>query len=197
MSKFAEPSVPLAPRSTPQSPAEEYKLKRQEKIQAKDAEKQKRRIKKTAKKAGVVLLVLAALLLFGGGWYLVSKVEPAEKSDIVSRTPIHWHPELKIKILGEYQEIPANIGIGIVHQTLHTHDPDGIIHIEPTGLVRENDIKLGRFFEIWGKTFNESCIFEYCSGPQGQVKMFVNGEPNFDFENYIMRDGDRIEIIFE
>lgn len=174
---------------------DEYKVKQQQKIESKERESQKRKVKKTVKTA--VIVFVAAGAVFGGGWYLVSRVEPAQKSQLVSKYPIHWHPELKIKILEEYQEIPANIGIGIVHQTLHTHESDGIIHIEPTGRVYEDDIKLGRFFEIWGKTFNKNCIFEYCSGPDGQLKMFVNGEPNFDFENYIMRDRDEIEIIYE
>ena len=174
---------------------EEYKLKQQQKVQAKETQRQKSRFKKTTKIAVIVLAVLA--LLFWGGWYLFSKVEPTEEPDIISKTPIHWHPELKIKILGEYQEIPANIGIGVVHQTLHTHDVDGVIHIEPKGLVRESDIELGRFFETWGKTFNKDCIFDFCTGSEGQVKMFVNGEPNFEFENYIMRDLDKIEIVYE
>jgi hypothetical protein len=173
---------------------EEYQLKQQKKTEAKESERRKRRIKR-AVKVGVIILV-AGFGIFGG-WYLVFRMGPTEKSDIVSRTPIHWHSELKIKIFGEYQEIPADIGIGIIHQIIHTHDTDGIIHIEPTGQVRENDIRLGRFFEIWGKTFNKKCIFDYCSKEEGQLKMLVNGQENFDFENYVMRDGDKIEIIFE
>ncbi len=173
----------------------EYKLKQQQKIEGKTKERQKRRMKKTMKMAAVILMVGG--IIFGGGWYFISRVEPGEKSDIVSRELIHWHPELKIKILGEEQEIPANIGIGVVHQLIHTHAPDGVIHIESTGQVRENDIKLGRFFEIWGKIFNKDCIFDKCSGQDGQVKMLVNGQENYEYENYIMRDGDKIEIIFE
>lgn len=174
---------------------EEYKLKQQQKLVSKGEDRRKRKMKKTVKTA--VLILIVAGIVFGLGWYLVSRVEPAKDSKLVSRYPIHWHPDLKIKILGEYQEIPANIGIGVVHQLIHTHDADGIIHIEPTGAVRENDIKLGRFFEIWGKTFNRDCIFDKCSDPEGELKMLVNGEQNFEFENYVMRDGDRIEIIYE
>ena len=174
---------------------EKYKLKQQQKIEARDKERYKGKIKRAVKAVLVVLVV--GVVIFVGGWYFISRVEPAEKSDIIYRGPIHWHPELKIKILGEYQEIPANIGIGVVHQPIHTHAADGIIHIEPIGQVREDDIKLGRFFETWGKTFNKDCIFDKCSGSEGELKMFVNGEQNFEFENYVMRDGDKIEIIFE
>ena len=63
--------------------------------------------------------------------------------------------------------------------------------------VKKDDIKLGKFFDIWGKTFNKACIFDKCSGSDGQVNMLVNGELNSEFENYTMKDGDKIEIIFE
>lgn len=104
---------------------------------------------------------------------------------------------MTIKIFGEDQEIPAGIGIGITERNIHTHEKDGIIHMEFPGLVREDDLRLGRFFENWGRQFNKDCIFDKCSGPEGQLKMFVNGQENFEFENYIIQDGDEIEIIFE
>ena len=80
---------------------------------------------------------------------------------------------------------------------MHTHEADSVIHMEFSGLVREDDIRLGRFFEIWGKKFNRDCIFDKCNGPEGRLKMFVNQQPNYQFENHIMRDRDKIEIIFE
>ncbi len=33
-------------------------------------------------------------------------------------------------------------------------------------------------------------------GEGGTVAMFVNGEENFEFENYLMQDNDRIEIVY-
>jgi len=121
----------------------------------------------------------------------------SEESAVLAPNGIHWHAHLSIKILGQEQEIPAGIGLGVVENPIHTHEPDGVIHMEFSGRVTEDDIRLGKFFKIWGKTFNKDCIFDKCSGPEGQLKMFVNGQENFDFENYVMRDGDRIEIIFQ
>lgn len=66
-----------------------------------------------------------------------------------------------------------------------------------SGLAKKDDIRLGRFFEVWGKKFIKDCIFDQCNSQEGKLKMFVNGIENFEFENYIMRDRDRIEIIFE
>lgn len=140
-------------------------------------------------------------LVFGGGilglaWLLVSKPSIL-KEEIISENGIYWHTELSISILDEKQEIPAKIGIGITERYIHTHEADGVIHMEFPGLVKEDDIRLGRFFEIWGKQFNKNCIFDQCSGPEGKVKMFINGKESFEFENYIMKNEDKIEIIFE
>jgi len=141
----------------------------------------------------VVLIILGVLI---AGWFLVSKFS-APEGDIVARNGLHWHPELSIKILGENQEIPEGIGLAPVELPIHTHDEHGIIHLEFSGIVREDDIRLGEFFKVWGKTFNKDCIFDKCSGPDGQLSMLVNGKENSEFENYLMRDGDKIEIIFE
>ena len=55
-------------------------------------------------------------------------------------------------------------------------------------------LKLGQFFKVWEKKFSSGCIFEFCNGEKGQVKMTVNGRENKDFENYVMRDKDKIVI---
>lgn len=51
---------------------------------------------------------------------------------------------------------------------------------------KPRDVKLSEFFEIWGKPFDGQA-----------VKMKVNGQENTEFGNYMMRDHDRIEIVFE
>lgn len=130
------------------------------------------------------------------GWFFLKSSGSA--GEVVSRNGLHWHSNLSIKILGETQDIPAGIGLEkLPHQPLHTHDRDNIIHMEYAGLVKNTDLRIGNFFNIWGKTFNQNCIFEKCSGPEGQLRMLVNGKENLEFENYMMRDKDVIEIIYE
>lgn len=137
------------------------------------------------------IIIIAAL----GGWLLVSR---SSDQELVARNGLHWHANLSINIFGENQDIPPGIGLaGLPHKPLHTHDRDNVIHLEFSGMVRKDDIKLGSFFEVWGKTFNQDCIFDKCSGEQGQLKILVNGKENSEFANYIMRDGDKIEIVFE
>jgi len=130
-------------------------------------------------------------------WFIFSKLSTPQ-TDIVARNGLHWHASQSINILGQFQEIPAGIGLaGLPHNPLHTHDRDSVIHMEFEGKVMASDLRLGKFFQIWGKQFNKDCIFDKCSGEEGQLKMLVNGKPNFEFDNYVMQDNDKIEIIFE
>ncbi len=130
--------------------------------------------------------------------------------DVVSKTGIHWHPQLVIYIKGQKQEIPANIGIGKQYSNskwydpmmdmtdFHTHDNSGRLHWEVMdGPVTKEHVQLKAFFEVWGKTFNTSQIFDAKNGPDGTVKMTINGQPNTEFENYQVKDKDRIEIRYE
>ena len=125
-------------------------------------------------------------------WFLVT-LPPASERDILSmcvahgRVGMHIHPEISIFIKGSQQLIPANIGvIPSCMRPVHTHDETGVIHLE---FPAYREVKLGEFFRVWGKPFNQNW--------EGKVKMAVNGKDNFDFENYIMRDLDKIEIYYE
>lgn len=142
----------------------------------------------------LVLLVVGALV--GGGWWLFTR-PGVSNEEVISRKGLHWHPELTIIIKGEKQEISANIGIGAAHQPIHTHDVTGTLHLEIQGLVTKDDIKIGRFFKIWGKQFSSSCILDFCNSEEGKVEMLVNGQENQELENYLMKDKDKIEIRYE
>lgn len=100
--------------------------------------------------------------------------------------------------MDENQEIPAGLGLErLPHNPMHTHDRDSVIHMEFSGTVKKDNLRVIKFFEAWGKTFNKDCIFDKCSGSEGQLKMLVNGKENSEFENYMMQDEDKIEIIFD
>lgn len=147
----------------------------------------------------IVIGDIITILFVVGAIFLLTKGENVNvpEDQIVSKRGIHWHPTLTILVKGQKQEITPNIGIGGVHQPIHTHDNSGTLHLEVKGLVTKDEIKLAKFFQIWGKQFNSNCIFDKCNGPDGTVKMLVNGQENKEFENYQMKDGDRIEIKYE
>lgn len=173
----------------------EYQIRKQEKL----AEQKKQDIKKTAKK--VFRLAFAILIIAGGigaaFWYLnrpVNYSDPLGMCIQHQNLQMHIHPRLSIKTKGQEQDIPANIGISpTCMRPIHTHDASGTLHLE---FPIKRGVKLGEFFKIWEKEFSSEKILDKQNGPEGQVKMLVNGQPNTEFENYIMKDKDQIEIIF-
>lgn len=117
---------------------------------------------------------------------------------VISRYGIHWHPHLDIIIKGKTIPIPVGIGLsGAVHNPIHTHDPDNVIHLEFDGRVTEKDTELKNFFDVWGKDFSKDSLLGNVTGAEGKITMFVNGEENMEFENYHMKDKDTIELKFE
>ena len=170
-----------------QIPLTKKEPKRQGKFEAREVAVQKRHLKKIS--SWGVGGGLAALAIGGLIWYVATR-PPILESDIVSRGAFHWHPELIIYIKGEKQELPPNIGLGAVHQPIHTHDDSdqGIVHMEFQGLTRKQDVTLGQFFKNWGKSMESFGT---------NMKMTVNGEENTEYENYIMGDKDKIELRFD
>lgn len=180
-----------------QSRHELRQLKKQEMERQQELERKKITGSKLIKRTmyiGIPILLLTAAFVF------ISS-QPAITSDVIAsseipKLPIHWHPILTIKINGQQQTIPANLGLAGVHQPIHTHDSTGVLHYENNNPTQEN-MRLRYFFEkVWRKQFNSRCILNYCNGDSGTVKMFVNDKENFEFENYIPKDKDEILIEF-
>jgi len=148
----------------------------------------------------ILILIIGVAMFFAGEKQgdAPKNTEEKKKNDdkVVSDNGIHWHSDLTITILGEKQEIPIDVGLEAAHKPIHTHE-DGRIHMEFNDVVKESDIVVGQFFKNWEKTFNKDCIFDKCNSGDGQVKMMVNGKENTEFEKYVMKDGDKIEITYE
>jgi|SRR3989344_6120787 len=134
----------------------------------------------------LIIIGAAILLLLGGAWW--SKSLQSKDPNLISAKGIHWHPELVIYVKGEKIEIPQNIGLGAVHQPVHTHEDLPLIHLEFPGMVKKGDITLGQFFKNWGKDIRSFGM---------NMKMTVNGQENTEYENYEMKDGDKIELRYE
>ncbi len=161
-------------------------------------QQRKREQSKNRRRGGLktAWLLLATGVIVGGGLIGAFTLRQPRLSPVISRQGTHRQIELTISILGQPQSIPANIGLIPRKQPIHTLE-DNIIRLEFSGLVRQDEIQLGRFFDVWGRTFNRTCIFDTCNGTQGIVRMSVNGKPNLEFEDYVMQNHDRIAITFE
>lgn len=136
-------------------------------------------------KTSYILIALAVIIIGGFGW---SKYLQSNNPNVASAGAFHWHPELTIYAKGEKVEIPQGIGLAGGHKPMHTHDDLPVVHLEFGGPAKNEEIMLGAFFRYWGKEFNSFGT---------NVKMTVNGKENTDFENYVMKDGDKIELRYE
>ncbi len=180
---------------------EEHLTKHQRRLRHKQEKEADRNRTNTSRKIKRVSLWALVILLIGGGigwlvWQAASH-SPTPESDIVSRNGLHWHPQLTITVKGKEETIPQNIGLGAVHGPIHTHEDLPTIHLEMQGRVTKNDIRLGQFFKAWGKQFSATCLLDSCNGTDGRLTMTVNGQPNTEFDQYMMQDKDKIELQFE
>ncbi len=91
---------------------------------------------------------------------------------------VHVHSHLAILYNGQTAQVPGFIGMaatpaGGCFYWIHTHAPDGIIHIEAgdASAPEGGPYTLGMFFDIWGYPLTNTQV-----GPlKGPVTAFVNG----------------------
>lgn len=109
-------------------------------------------------------------------------------------TQFHIHPNLEIVINGQKQEIRTNIGVNpACMNAIHTHDNSGKIHVESP---EKRDFILGDLFAIWHKTYTKDQILDSKVDDSHTIKETVNGKEVQDYENTILKDGDKIVISY-
>ncbi|HEY7228567.1 MAG TPA: hypothetical protein VH481_10630 [Nitrososphaeraceae archaeon] len=96
------------------------------------------------------------------------------KCDKEEHFNFHYHAHLTIFVNGLSYLVPAGIGIRPPDciYWLHTHDISGIIHIESP---ENKSFSLGQFFDIWGKKFNNTQIFDFTVNENKTLVVYVNG----------------------
>ena len=101
-----------------------------------------------------------------------------------------WAARLSIVIYNELQYIPADVGVADgTRQKLFTLNADNIIYKST-----DEDVNLKDFFDIWGETFNSTCILEYCNNANHSMKMYVNNVENTNYQYYVIKNLDNIII---
>lgn len=153
-----------------------------------------------------MLFPVLGILLVGGLVWLALSAPKRSASSITTRevaltcttdmaTKFHIHPQLKIIINGEPQDVPS--GIGITPQcmnSLHTHDSKGEIHVESP---EKRDFSLADFFAVWKKPFDRTQILDYKVDATHIVHVMVNGKTVETYEQTILQDHDNIIISYE
>ena len=106
----------------------------------------------------------------------------------------HTHSLVHIYNDGLLVEIPDNIGFderNKVYASVHTHDPNGIVHMESS---KPHKFTLGDFFTIWGVRFGDRTLGSLENDGEQQVHVYVNGKRIKNAPDYVMRDLDNIAI---
>lgn len=196
----------------------EEKLTRRQRRLLKRQEREKAQVQAGAKRApvgAIVGIIIAALVVVGGGYAIWNAGKNAPSAGRTNKStttytdaPVHWHAAFEVELCGKKQDFSSYGGAG--HHAglplLHTHG-DGVIHIEGR-IIEKQDIALGRFFDAIDVPFDRDRIMDKkngdeCSpGKPGQVKMFVNGEPNTEFRDFVGKytekgEDTQIRIVFE
>ncbi len=97
--------------------------------------------------------------------------------DAMEGSRMHTHQHLVLIDRGKQVPIPADVGQRPDRNCLywvHTHTPDGIIHIESP---QPRTFTLGDFFTIWGQPLDRAQAATMHAGKGGALKIWVNGKP--------------------
>lgn len=90
---------------------------------------------------------------------------------------IHIHQHLVIFDHGKPVDIPRNVGQPAARRCiywLHTHTPDGIIHIEAP---KDRSFTLADFFAVWGQPLGKKSVATARVAKGDSLKVWVDGKP--------------------
>ncbi len=128
------------------------------------------------------LAIAAAALLFAGARASAQSASamgaPIDgiSCDAQEGQRIHIHQHLVILDHGKELAIPQNIGQPAGRRCIywvHTHTPDGIIHIEAP---KDRSFTLGDFFKVWGQPIDETHAATARAGKGSKLQVWVDGK---------------------
>lgn len=126
----------------------------------------------------VLLLLVASVVLAGGiAFAAVPAGQPVDgiRCDQMEGSLLHIHQHLTILDHGRAVAVPDDVGRPIIGQCLywlHTHTPDGIIHIESPMF---HAFTLGNFFDIWGQPLGKNDVAGARPKKNERIVAWVNG----------------------
>lgn len=106
----------------------------------------------------------------------------------------HAHVLLTVYRNGEQVAVPANVGFesGGAHSSLHTHTPDGLVHMEADDPY---PYELTHFFRAWDVAFDGTRLGGDVASGTKQVFVYVNGKPA-PAGPVILKDKDNIVVAY-
>jgi len=97
--------------------------------------------------------------------------------DAMEGSVMHIHAHVAVYDHGKPVEIPEDVGRPLAAQCfywLHTHTPDGIIHMESPKFLT---FTLGQFFDIWGQPLSRRNVAGVKPRAGEKVRIYVDGQP--------------------
>ncbi|MCB9805826.1 hypothetical protein H6775_01545 [Candidatus Nomurabacteria bacterium] len=145
---------------------------------------------------GILIIMLVSvsiigLFIWGNNWQN-SRVFYFENTDVAclnnghQNLAFHIHPQIKITVDGQNEEVPANIGINDTCMSeVHTHDSTGQIHIESINAERLEQFTLRNFFDVWKQTPEREGY---------NLEIYFNGESKNSVDEISFVDHSKIEL---
>ena len=124
----------------------------------------------------VALAAAAALSCGAAARAAVPAGQPVDgiRCDQMEGSLMHIHQHLRILDHGKPVAIPDDIGrpmIGQCFYWIHTHTPDGLIHVESPAF---RTFTLGNFFDVWGQPLSATRLAD-AHFKKGDLRTYVNG----------------------
>ncbi len=168
---------------------------------------------KKFKRAAIFAIVLLAVIGLSYSVYIVYTSGAAQRGVVVcvSETECYWsahiHAEVDVNTCGEEFRFPVEKGR---LDGPHTHEEKNLIHFHERlpidtatkDILNTQPLMLGAFFDAMDVNFDSDKILDknngdFCNDKQSTLKMFVNGVPSSSFRDYIWKDGDKINLVFD
>lgn len=138
----------------------------------------------------IMAVIVAALLIIGlAAVAIYSSRNPTSSSGANSidgvtcqsseQLSVHYHAHLAIIDGGNTLALPAGIGIDDTHQCLywiHTHNSDGIVHVEAPKSAATRKFNLGNLFDIWGKPLDATHVGATTLTKDQKLVVYVDGK---------------------
>jgi hypothetical protein len=125
----------------------------------------------------VSLAAAAVLSCAGAAGASVAAGQPIDgiRCEQMEGSVLHIHQHLDVRDHGKPVTVPDDVGRPIVGQCfywLHTHTPDGIIHIEAPTL---HTFTLGNFFDVWGEPLTKTNVAGAKPKQNERIVVWVDG----------------------
>ncbi len=127
----------------------------------------------------VTLATVAALSCAGSAFAAPPAGQPVDgiRCDTMEGSVLHIHQHLAVNDHGKPVGVPEDVGRPLVRQCfywLHTHTPDGIIHVESPNF---KTFTLGNFFDVWGQPLSKTDVAGARPRKGERVAVWVDGRP--------------------